>query len=62
MENSRQDIIELFQIMDGNPVTVRLLDPPLHEFIPHLGKTGITLPLSLRGLTHLEAKLCSEFL
>ncbi|CAE7558028.1 ppdK, partial [Symbiodinium sp. CCMP2456] len=31
----RQDIIELFQIMDGNPVTVRLLDPPLHEFIPH---------------------------
>ena len=31
----REDIIELFKIMDGMPVTVRLLDPPLHEFIPH---------------------------
>ncbi|CAE7333040.1 ppdK [Symbiodinium sp. CCMP2592] len=33
----REDITELFQIMDGMPVTVRLLDPPLHEFIPLLG-------------------------
>ncbi|CAK8999562.1 Pyruvate [Durusdinium trenchii] len=31
----REDITELFKIMDGMPVTVRLLDPPLHEFIPH---------------------------
>ncbi|CAE7263660.1 ppdK [Symbiodinium natans] len=31
----REDIVELFRIMDGLPVTVRLLDPPLHEFIPH---------------------------
>ncbi|CAE7299109.1 ppdK [Symbiodinium sp. CCMP2456] len=31
----REDIVELFKIMDGLPVTVRLLDPPLHEFIPH---------------------------
>ncbi|CAJ1395163.1 unnamed protein product [Effrenium voratum] len=31
----REDITELFRIMDGRPVTVRLLDPPLHEFIPH---------------------------
>ncbi|CAE7250973.1 ppdK [Symbiodinium natans] len=31
----REDITELFKIMDGLPVTVRLLDPPLHEFIPH---------------------------
>jgi len=30
----RQDFIELFEIMDGLPVTVRLLDPPLHEFLP----------------------------
>ena len=30
----RQDFIELFQIMDGLPVTIRLLDPPLHEFLP----------------------------
>ncbi len=30
----RQDFIELFRIMDGLPVTIRLLDPPLHEFLP----------------------------
>ena len=31
----RQDFIDLFKIMDGLPVTIRLLDPPLHEFLPH---------------------------
>jgi pyruvate, orthophosphate dikinase len=31
----RQDFIELFEIMVGLPVTIRLLDPPLHEFLPH---------------------------
>ncbi len=30
----RQDFVELFTAMDGLPVTVRLLDPPLHEFLP----------------------------
>ena len=31
----RQDFVELFRIMRGLPVTIRLLDPPLHEFLPH---------------------------
>ena len=31
----RDDFAELFEIMRGLPVTVRLLDPPLHEFLPH---------------------------
>jgi pyruvate,orthophosphate dikinase len=31
----RQDFIDLFRIMNGLPVTIRLLDPPLHEFLPH---------------------------
>jgi pyruvate,orthophosphate dikinase len=31
----RQDFEELFEIMAGLPVTIRLLDPPLHEFLPH---------------------------
>jgi len=31
----RADFVELFQIMKGLPVTIRLLDPPLHEFLPH---------------------------
>ena len=30
----RQDFVELFEIMRGLPVTIRLLDPPLHEFLP----------------------------
>ncbi|TWB38532.1 pyruvate, phosphate dikinase [Nitrospirillum pindoramense] len=31
----RQDFVELFRIMAGLPVTIRLLDPPLHEFLPN---------------------------
>jgi pyruvate,orthophosphate dikinase len=31
----RGDFVELFEIMQGLPVTIRLLDPPLHEFLPH---------------------------
>ncbi len=31
----RQDFIAIFRIMAGLPVTIRLLDPPLHEFLPH---------------------------
>ncbi|MFC3078410.1 pyruvate, phosphate dikinase [Phenylobacterium terrae] len=31
----RDDFVQLFEIMEGLPVTIRLLDPPLHEFLPH---------------------------
>jgi pyruvate,orthophosphate dikinase len=31
----RKDFTEIFRIMEGLPVTIRLLDPPLHEFLPH---------------------------
>ena len=31
----RADFVDLFEIMKGLPVTIRLLDPPLHEFLPH---------------------------
>ena len=34
----RNDFIEIFKIMNGLPVTVRLLDPPLHEFLPKTEK------------------------
>jgi pyruvate, orthophosphate dikinase len=30
----RQDFVEIFKVMHGVPVTIRLLDPPLHEFLP----------------------------
>jgi pyruvate, orthophosphate dikinase len=36
----RADFIELFQIMQGQPVCIRLFDPPLHEFLPH-SKEGL---------------------
>jgi pyruvate,orthophosphate dikinase len=35
MPMQKQDFIELLRIMEGYPVTFRLLDPPLHEFLPH---------------------------
>ena len=31
----KQDFIEIFEVMQGLPVTIRLLDPPLHEFLPN---------------------------
>ncbi len=31
----KEDFIGIFRAMDGYPVTIRLLDPPLHEFLPH---------------------------
>ncbi len=31
----RKDFIGIFRVMAGKPVTIRLLDPPLHEFVPH---------------------------
>jgi len=35
LPEQRGDFVELFHIMKGLPVTIRLLDPPLHEFLPH---------------------------
>ena len=31
----RKDFFDIYKVMDGRPVTIRLLDPPLHEFIPN---------------------------
>ncbi len=35
LPEQRRDFTELFEVMGGLPVTIRLLDPPLHEFLPH---------------------------
>lgn len=35
LPEQRSDFVDLFEIMAGLPVTIRLLDPPLHEFLPH---------------------------
>jgi pyruvate,orthophosphate dikinase len=36
----KADFVELFTIMEGLPVTIRLLDPPLHEFLPHTAEAA----------------------
>ncbi len=38
LPHQKKDFIEIFKIMSGLPVTVRLLDPPLHEFLPRTDK------------------------
>jgi pyruvate, orthophosphate dikinase len=38
LPHQKKDFIEIFKIMSHLPVTVRLLDPPLHEFLPHTDK------------------------
>ena len=46
----RQDFVQLFTIMQGLPVTIRLLDPPLHEFLPH-GEAEIAAVAGALGVT-----------
>ncbi len=43
----RADFTRLFEIMAGLPVTIRLLDPPLHEFLPHEDKEAVEVAVSL---------------
>jgi pyruvate,orthophosphate dikinase len=43
----RHDFLELFKTMKGYPVTIRLLDPPLHEFVPHTDEETKELALKL---------------
>ena len=38
LPHQKKDFVEIFKIMNGLPVTVRLLDPPLHEFLPNKTK------------------------
>ncbi|MEM7228648.1 MAG: pyruvate, phosphate dikinase [Planctomycetota bacterium] len=44
----RRDFVGIFTAMKGFPVTVRLLDPPLHEFLPHDAKTQRALATQLK--------------
>ncbi|MCZ2523083.1 pyruvate, phosphate dikinase [Streptomyces sp. NPDC059506] len=42
----KKDFTELFEAMDGLPVTVRLLDPPLHEFLPDITELSVRVALA----------------
>jgi pyruvate,orthophosphate dikinase len=57
----RQDFHDLFIIMVGLPVTVRLLDPPLHEFLPHaeaeLAEVAVALGTDIEAMRRRAAEL-----
>lgn len=42
----KRDFVELFEAMDGLPVTIRLLDPPLHEFLPDVTELSVRVALA----------------
>ncbi len=42
----RQDFVEIFEAMESLPVTIRLLDPPLHEFLPDLTELSVKVALA----------------
>ncbi len=42
----RADFVQLFQAMNGLPVTIRLIDPPLHEFLPPLDELSVKVALA----------------
>ena len=49
----RDDFVGIFEAMDGLPVTVRLLDPPLHEFLPDITELSVRVALAeSRGEEH----------
>ncbi|MDQ1703436.1 MAG: pyruvate, orthophosphate dikinase, partial [Frankiaceae bacterium] len=56
----REDFIGIFEAMDGLPVTVRLIDPPLHEFLPNL--TDLSVEIAVKDakgeeVTEIDRKL-----
>ncbi len=52
----RKDFIGIFKVMEGLPVTIRLLDPPLHEFLPHSTREikGLARELKVSSTTLLK--------
>lgn len=53
----QKDFVELFEAMDGLPVTVRLLDPPLHEFLPDITELSVRVALAESRKDHNENDL-----
>src|SRR5215470_1079367 len=56
----RADFVELFEIMKGLPVTIRLLDPPLHEFLPMLGFRGCRIAIAYPEIAEMQARAIFE--
>src|SRR6266487_4506745 len=56
----RGDFVEILAAMDGLPVTIRLLDPPLHEFLPDLTDLSVKVALAGDKATEKDKKLLEE--
>ncbi len=58
LPHQKKDFIDIFKIMNGLPVTVRLLDPPLHEFLPRTDKEIVEVASSLNiPIKELEGRI-----
>jgi pyruvate, orthophosphate dikinase len=53
----RSDFVDILQAMDGLPVTIRLIDPPLHEFLPDLTELSVKVALAGDAATEQDRKL-----
>ncbi|MGO9500765.1 MAG: pyruvate, phosphate dikinase [Streptosporangiaceae bacterium] len=53
----RGDFVEILEAMDGLPVTIRLIDPPLHEFLPDLTELSVRAALAGDKATEQDRKL-----
>ena len=53
----RGDFVEILEAMDGLPVTIRLIDPPLHEFLPDLTDLSVKIALAGDDATEKDKKL-----
>jgi pyruvate,orthophosphate dikinase len=53
----RGDFVEILEAMDGLPVTIRLIDPPLHEFLPDLTELSVKVALAGDNATEEDRKL-----
>jgi len=53
----RGDFVEILEAMDGLPVTIRLIDPPLHEFLPDLTELSVKIALAGEATTEKDRKL-----
>ncbi|MBI3113838.1 MAG: pyruvate, phosphate dikinase, partial [Rhodospirillales bacterium] len=57
----RDDFVKLFEIMNGLPITIRLLDPPLNEFLPHtdedMAEVAVAAGTSLDAVRNRKAEL-----
>jgi pyruvate,orthophosphate dikinase len=60
LPEQRADFLGIFRAMDGLPVTIRLLDPPLHEFVPHDDATRKKLAKELGIPVERVERRCAE--